>query len=75
MLDAGAEPGHEEERREREHPARERRDGEIAERRDGRAHDEQAPLAPALGEDAGRDLRERHAGGVDRLEDADARSA
>ena len=72
VLDAGAEPRHEEERREREHPGRERRDAEIAEGRHGRAHHQEPPLAPALGEDAGRDLRERHAGGVDGLEDADA---
>ncbi len=57
--------------RERQHAGRQGRDAEVSQRRDRRAHDQEPPLAPALGEDSGWDLREGHAGGVDRLDDAD----
>src|SRR5262249_14584612 len=71
MLDARAQAGHQEEGRQREHPARGRRNGQIPEGRDRGPDHEEPPLAPALGEEAGRDLGERHARRVHGFEDAD----
>ena len=65
MLHRRAEPADEETGEERAEAAR-HSGGEEAERGDGGAGGEQPRLAPALGEDAGRDLEARHAAAVAR---------